>query len=127
MSRLPPRFCKIRMELAREPGRPHGDSGNGYEFVAPLDDDGRIDAAEWSAHPGASVVRRFVTGLPDRKGVLARGRDGEWLFDYDPLSEFDDEAGFRFGAERFVPGEYISVVDEDEVAHTYRIVSVERP
>ncbi len=37
----------VRLELARDPAHPEGSSSHGYEFVAPLNDDGRIDAEAW--------------------------------------------------------------------------------
>ncbi len=39
----------IRLELARNPGWPHGNSDRGYEFKAPLSDDGHIDVEGWRA------------------------------------------------------------------------------
>jgi hypothetical protein len=47
-----------------------------------------------------------------------------WIFDYDDSAEFDDEAGYRFGAHAFRPGEYVSIRDEDEELHTFKVVSV---
>jgi hypothetical protein len=37
----------------------------------------------------------------------------------------DDEAGYRFGAHAFIPGEYVTIRDQEEDAHTFRVVSVE--
>ena len=37
----------------------------------------------------------------------------------------DDEAGYRFGAHRFAPGEYVSIRDHDGEMHTFRVVAVE--
>lgn len=125
MGHLPSNFRKIRLELAREPGNPEGDSGTGYEFVAPLDDERRIDPDTFELHADACVVRRFVSGTTDKRGRLERNAEGEWYFDYDPASRFDDEAGFRFSSEKFEVGEYISVADEDETLHTYRVTLVD--
>ncbi len=36
-----------------------------------------------------------------------------------------DEAGYRFGAHAFMPGEYVSIRDEDGEMHTFQVVSVE--
>jgi len=47
-----------------------------------------------------------------------------WVFDYDKSRTDDDEAGYRFGAHRFAPGEYLTLRDEEQ-EHTFRIVSVE--
>jgi hypothetical protein len=37
----------------------------------------------------------------------------------------DDEVGFKLGAERFVPGEYISIREDDGKTHTFRVVSIQ--
>jgi len=47
------------------------------------------------------------------------------VFDYEGTAEWDEEAGFRFAAHRFVPGEYVSIRDEDGDAHTFQVISVE--
>ena len=47
-----------------------------------------------------------------------------WVFDYDERRLDDDEAGYRFGAHSFVPGEYVTVRDQDN-SHTFRVVAVE--
>jgi hypothetical protein len=47
MTSLPSTFRRIRLELAREPGHPSGDTAHGYDFLAPLDRDGRIEAELW--------------------------------------------------------------------------------
>ena len=40
---LPRSFRKIRLELAREKGRPAGSASSGYIIVAPLDQDHSVD------------------------------------------------------------------------------------
>jgi hypothetical protein len=124
MTALPTSFRKIRLELAREPGHPQGNPNDGYEFVAPLLLDGRIDAAAWREHREHCRVRRFQDDEAQRSGWLARKPGGQWFFDYQRGDDADDEAGFRFSEERFVPGEYASIRNEDEEMHTYRVVSV---
>jgi hypothetical protein len=47
-----------------------------------------------------------------------------WVFDYDSDSDTDDEAGYRFGAHAFAPGEYVSIRDQDGETHTFQVVSV---
>jgi len=46
------------------------------------------------------------------------------VFDYDKRRTDDDEAGYRFGAHRIAPGEYLTLRDEDS-EHTFKVVSVE--
>lgn len=122
----PPRsFRHVRLVLAREKGAPQGDSHNGYDLMVPLDDENRLDPAEWKEHRASCRVRRFQPGQEDLIGLLRRKPGGHWYIDYDAL-ESDDEAGYRLGEERFVPGEYVSISD-GEAMHTYLVVSVVRP
>jgi hypothetical protein len=121
MSPILPDFHRVRLELAREPGHPDGSRNTGYELVAPLDREARLSPDLWKKHRDACTVRRFQEGEDDLNGRLGRKPGGAWYFDYD----VDDEAGYRLGAERFVPGEYISIADGLGRMHTYRVVSVQ--
>ena len=38
---------RVRLELARSHEHPNGSSEHGYDFIAPLDNEGHLDAAEW--------------------------------------------------------------------------------
>jgi hypothetical protein len=125
VSNLPSQFQRIRLELARESGHPEGSRTIGYELVAPLDRNQRLDAEMWHSHKDDCRVRRFRDGHDDSWGRLARRPGGSWYFDYDPNSSQDDEAGFRLKSERFTAGEYVSIADELGMMHTYRIVSVQ--
>lgn len=92
---------KIRLNLARSRLFPDGSTWHGYEFIAPLDDAGKIDLTAWKSHRSACKVRRFWGDGPESKGLLVHRRGGihgaTWGFDYDPASHDDDEAGYRFG------------------------------
>lgn len=123
MTQLPHGFRQIRMELAREKGHPDGARNFGYSFVAPLNNDGRIDAAEWTKHRDSCRVVKFRPDEKDEVGHLVRRPGGSWAFRYDISGTDDDEAGYRFGDERFEVGEYVSVHEDDEM-HTFRVVSV---
>jgi len=74
-------------------------------------------------------VRRFWEGETDEFGHLVHKPGGpehaRWVFDYDETAEDDDEAGYRFGAHAFAPGEYVSIRDEDGEMHTFQVVSVQ--
>ncbi|MFA6156815.1 hypothetical protein [Mesorhizobium sp.] len=122
---LTAKFRHVRLELARERGHPLGDSKEGYDILMPLEDDGRVDAAEWKPHQAACRVRRFRAGEDDRIGRLRRKPGGQWYFDYEQGDQ-DDEPGFRFGEERFLTGEYVSLTSQGTM-HTYRVTSVEKP
>ncbi len=115
---------RVRLELAREPDHPNGDSRTGYEIVLPLDSDRRIDPEQWHRHREACRVRRFAPGKADAVGRLARKPGGAWYLDY-AQGTADDEAGFRLGDEHFVIGEYVSIADDRGHMHAYRVVAAE--
>ena len=124
MAHLPQDFREIRLELAREKDHPAGARDFGYRFVAPLDVNGQIEPELWAKHREVCRVVRFRPNEADEIGHLVRRPGGSWAFRYDISGTDDDEAGFRFNAERFVIGEYVSVKEDDE-SHTFRVVSVE--
>lgn len=129
MTTLPHTFKRIRLNLARSKEFPQGSVQHGYEFVAPLDANGHIDAEQWKAHRANCRVRRFWEGEEDEIGLVVHKpggpEHGRWVFDYDQTAETDDESGYRFGAHSFRPGEYVSIRDEDNEMHTFQVVSVE--
>ncbi|MDG4875276.1 hypothetical protein P9273_09225 [Mesorhizobium sp. WSM4935] len=122
---LTPNFRTIRLLLAREKSHPEGDREEGYDVLAPLTDEGRLNADEWKSHKGFCRVRRFRTGEDDLIGRLRRKPGGQWYFDY-AEGDRDDEVGFHFGEERFVTGEYVSITRNGAI-HTYQVARVERP
>jgi hypothetical protein len=129
MTQLPHVFKRIRLNLARSKEFPTGSERHGYEFVAPLDAGGHIDPELWRTNREHCGVRRFWAGEDDEVGRLVHKPGGpehaRWVFDYDETAEDDDEAGYRFGAHAFRPGEYVSIRDEDGAMHTFQVVSVE--
>ncbi|MDX8434762.1 hypothetical protein RFN25_15125 [Mesorhizobium abyssinicae] len=122
---LTPKFRHVRLLLAREKGHPEGDREEGYDVLAPLTSEGRIDAEEWKSHRAACRVRRFRTGEDDLIGRLRRKPGGQWYFDY-AEGDRDDETGFHLGDERFATGEYVSI-ERNGAMHTYKVARVERP
>lgn len=128
MTQLPPVLKRVRLSLARSKEFPSGSARHGYEFVAPLDANGHIDAELWRKHRDHCGVRRFW-GDEEEVGRLVHKPGGaehaRWVFDYDETAEDDDEAGYRFGAHVFRPGEYVSVRDEGGEMHTFQVASVE--
>jgi hypothetical protein len=128
MAKLPHELKRIRLNLARSKEFPTGSARHGYEFVAPLDAKNHIDANLWRTQREHCGVRRFW-GTDEEFGKLVHKPGGNehsrWVFDYDESAEEDDEAGYRFGSHAFVPGEYVSIRDEDGEMHTFQVVSVE--
>jgi hypothetical protein len=126
---LPHEFKRIRLNLARSKEFPSGSERHGYEFVAPLDAAGHIDPNLWHQHRELCGVRRFW-GNDDEIGHLVHKPGGtehaRWAFHYDSAPEDNDEAGYRFGAHVFAPGEYVSIHDHDnDETHTFKVASVE--
>jgi hypothetical protein len=121
------RMSQITLHLARGKAFPEGSSRHGYEIVAPLDDEGRIDAALWREKRNACVVRRFWGAEPSLRGRLVHrsgGVDGAtWGIDYDARTHADDEVGFRLGDHAFTVGEYVSIRDPDGEMHTFKVAA----
>ncbi|GJD29532.1 hypothetical protein PMNALOAF_0765 [Methylobacterium adhaesivum] len=127
----PARLHRVTLTLARCPQHPDGSAGRGYEILAPLGPDGRLDAALWHEARDRCRVRRFWTGEPDRHGRLVHRAGGEggatWLIDYEDWTNEDDEAGYRLGTHAFVEGEYVSIREAgDDAYHTFRVARIER-
>jgi hypothetical protein len=109
----------IRIELARDHDFPNGSSDRGYEFVAPLSEDGHLKADEWHAQRERCRVKRFWGKEPSEVGHLVRRPGGSWAFDYDPSKSNDDEPGFKLDAHRLTPGEYVSFREHDGTTRTF--------
>jgi hypothetical protein len=125
---LPHSLKRIRLNLARSKEFPTGSTRHGYEFVAPINAEGHIDTDLWHKYRDNCRVRRFW-GAEEQVGRLVHKPGGaehaRWVFDYDESRADDDEAGYRFGAHAFVPGEYVSITEDDGDVHTFRVISVE--
>ena len=127
---LPHTLKRIRLHLARSKEFPSGSGRHGYEFVAPLDQKGHIDAAVMAEVPRAlrreAILER--RGGPNSGWLVHKPGGAEharWVFDYDASTTDDDEAGYRFGGHAFTPGEYVSICDDDDELHTFQVISVE--
>ena len=92
---LPHAFKRIELHLARSKEFPAGSPHHGYQFLAPLDDKGHIDADLWKTHREQCRVRRFWQGQDDQIGQLVHKPGGNeharWVFDYDVNRVDDDE------------------------------------
>ena len=115
----------IRLELARDHDFPAGSRDHGYEFTAPLNNQGHIIADEWRTAREACRVKRFWSGQPDEIGHLVHKPGGSWAFHYDIHGdEDDDETGYRFQTHKFGNGEYVSIREHDDIERTFRVISV---
>ena len=113
----------VRLELARSKEFPDGSAGHGYEFTAPLDKAGHLDAEEWKTAKAKCTVRRFTAGKDAEAGRLVHVGKG-WHFDYDAKDRDDDEPLFKLDRHTIKQGEYLSITEHDGVMRTFRIVSV---
>jgi hypothetical protein len=121
---LPHTFRYIRLERARDHAHPEGDSKTAYIMIAPLDAQSRIDADGWREHRQACRVVRKRPDGDDNLGHLVHGPGGSWRFHYDVSRTTPDEAGYHFSDEKFEPGEYLSILEDDGL-NLYRVVSVQ--
>lgn len=115
---------RIRLELARDHDFPNGSRERGYEFVAPLNDDGLLNAADWKKQRERCRVKRFWPGEPSELGHLVHKPGGAWAFDYNPDTTTDDETGFKLSSHKFLPGEYVSFKEHDGKLRTFRVAAV---
>jgi hypothetical protein len=117
---------KIRLELARDEDFPAGSADHGYEFVAPLGKDFRIDAAEWQEKRSKCRVVRFWGAAEREHGQLVRRPGGAWAFHYKDEGDIDvdDETGYRFADHAFRRGDYVSIREGGEEMRTFRVVQV---
>jgi hypothetical protein len=117
---FPDDFRRIELVAARDPDHPEGDPQHALSIIAVLDAQGHLDGSGWSATRERWRVVRHHAEPDHRLGHLVR-HGGGWAIHWDASDDIDP--GFRFGAERFVPGEYVSVA-EDEGMRTYRVAAV---
>ena len=120
------RLKRIRLTLARDPEAPVGNDHCGYQFVAPIQEDGHIDVEGWRKHKADCSVRRFWQGADDEHGHLIHTRGRTWAFHYDIDGDADDdEPGYKFDSHVFKPGEYVSIREHDGRLRTFKVAAVE--
>jgi hypothetical protein len=128
-----PTLRKVTLHAARSKEFPDGSIRHGYDFVAPLTEEGRIDLDAWKEHRGECFAHRFWAGEPTMQGVLvhrAGGRGGStWAFEWKTprAATSDEDEGFRFGDHAFKVGEYVSVGEAEGELLTFRVTSVGKP
>lgn len=114
---------RIRLELARTKQFPNGSHAHGYEFVAPLNAEGRLDVDAWRKNPLVCTVHRFWAGEGDQTGQLIRTRGGRWAFSYEE-GDADNEPIHRLEEEAFKEGEYISIREANGDFHPFVVAQV---
>ena len=122
---------KVTLHAARSKAFPEGSIRHGYDFIAPLTEDGHIDLEAWKAHRGECFAHRFWASEPTMQGLLVHRAGGfggsTWAFEWKSPRKGDEEEGFRFGDHAFKVGEYVSVREAEGDLLTFRVVSVSRP
>ena len=122
---------KVTLHAARSKEFPDGSIRHGYDFVAPLTEDGRIDLDAWKAHRGECFAHRFWAGEPTMQGRLVHRAGGlggsTWAFEWKKGARDEEEEGFRFGDHAFKVGEYVSVREAEGQLLTFRVVNVGKP
>ena len=113
---------EIKLELARTAEHPVGDSGHSYDFIAPLDEEGKLDSESWRDNRAKCTVRRHAPREDVERGHLVHTQGRQWAFHYDLDEEpDDDESGFKFSNHVFHEGEYVSITEHDGETRPYRI------
>lgn len=118
------RLKTVRLNLARTPEFPDGSDRHFYRFTAPLTADGQLDPEGWKKHRDMCRVVRSWAGEEEDIGHLIHRPGGSWGFTYDLGGDEGDEAGFKLSTHRFVPGEYVSIRDDEGELNTFRVVTV---
>ena len=113
---------RVRLELARTPEYPEGSSEHGYEFIAPVNNNGHIDSDDWKKLRELCRVTRF-TADETETGMLRHVGRG-WRFDYNDASKDDDEPFFKLDRHSLMPGAYVSITEHDGVQRPFKIISV---
>jgi hypothetical protein len=115
-------LSRIILRLGRNPeaGYPDGDDHYGYAIQAPVDAEGRLDAAAWRDLKEQCTVRRFHPDEPIADGWLRR-RGDHWYFWYDEADEGPEEPVFKLGDHRLVRGEYVTITEPNGQKLTFRV------
>ena len=117
---IPDHFQVVHLDLAPEHELPEGSANDRYTLLLPLGPDGRILETEARRHPHHCRVSRIDPAGGITRGLMRPGPDRHWRFDFGET----EEAGFRFGEERFAPGQYV-VVLRGQDHHTYKVVALQ--
>jgi hypothetical protein len=116
-------LMRIRLELARSQDFPQGSASHGYEFIAPLNEEGPIDANAWKTLKDKCRVTRFWGNDAEENGTLRHVGHG-WRFDYNKTVHTDDEPFFKLDKHALSPGSYVSITEHDGVQRPFRVLMV---
>ena len=120
-------LTRIILRLGRNPeaGFPDGNDEYGYVIHAPLDANGKIEAALWRETKAHCTVRRFHPSETPADGWL-RHRGDNWYVWYDEADEGPEEPLFKLGAHELRAGEYVTLREADGDVLTFRVAEAVR-
>ena len=116
-------LTRIRLELARTSSFPMGSSWHGYEFVAPLTEDGHVDTGAWGQVKQLCHVVRFWGDDSEEHGQFVHLGHG-CSFKYPGSDDESRETFFKLDRHRFVPGGYVTITERDGQQRPFRIVAM---
>jgi hypothetical protein len=116
---------RIRLELAEPSAFPAGSAWHGYEFLAPLTGDGRVDHNTWNRFKDICRVTRFWADAPEERGQFVH-IGSSWGFKYSNGRDIECEALFKLDRHRFTPGGYVTVTELDGEQRPFRVVAMTR-
>ena len=119
------KLVKITLTLGRTRDAPNGDPRHGYEFIAPLNSQGHLDASGWPHVKDRCTVRSFRPGREDRVGHLRQAGRG-WRFDFesDRPEGDDQEPLFHLDKHLIARGLYLTVAEENGLQQPFRIAAI---
>ena len=112
----------IRLELARTPEFPEGSPRHAYQLHLPLGRDGIIDEAAWARARERAIAIRLWPGERDLHGYVIRVGSG-WAISY-RRGEEDDERLFHLETHALVPGNYLTLTEQDGHQLPFKVAEV---
>lgn len=109
----------IRLELGCTAEFPAGSVSRGYLIRLPLNDNDRIDEAEFAKKTHRATVRRYWSAEPDEAGSILHSA-GEWIMSCGGRSY----RVFKLGTQPLRLGQFVSVVEPDGTALPFRIAGI---
>lgn len=113
---------RVRLELASSREFADGNRSCGYELVAPLDADWRLDIAAWQRRRHDNWVRRFRPLQDDGWGRLWHDRLG-WFFVFGYGID-SEEAVLEDEDAPLAPGTEISLIENDGRMRRFYVAAV---
>ncbi|MEZ5956475.1 MAG: hypothetical protein R3C27_04600 [Hyphomonadaceae bacterium] len=120
-------LTRVTLRLGRNPaaGYPDGSDDYGYVIHAPLDTNGKLDAALWRSMREQCSVRRFHPSETPADGWL-RHRGDNWYFWYDEAEEGPEEPLYKLATHELRAGEYVTLREGDGDVLTFRVTEATR-